>query len=288
MKMFVVYFSIVLVFSSSLLLAQVPNGGFENWTAGEPDFWVTNNSDPYYTITQSNSSHSGSSALKGECISFVPPILPVIGPVGLCDGNDDQGFPIEFRYNSLKGFYKFNPQGGDQIYISVLVSVDNTAIGVGAVLLSEASSYTEFAVPITYSDPATPNKCIISFQILNPVGGTNVTLGSEMYIDDLQLSTDVVSVNDVELQPASFELKQNFPNPFNPTTTINYSLPNSSFVKLVVYNSIGQEIATLVNETIAAGNHSVEFDASNLSSGIYFYKLQAGSFVDTKKMILLK
>jgi hypothetical protein len=85
-----------------------------------------------------------------------------------------------------------------------------------------------------------------------------------------------------------YNLSQNYPNPFNPTTTINYSLPNSSFVKLVVYNSIGQEIATLVNETIAAGNHNVEFDASNLPSGIYFYKLQAGSFVETKKMILLK
>lgn len=88
-------------------------------------------------------------------------------------------------------------------------------------------------------------------------------------------------------QPNYF-LHQNYPNPFNPITTINYSLPNSVFVKLVVFNSIGQEIAKLVNETIAAGNHKVEFDASNLSSGIYFYKLQAGSFVETKKMILLK
>ena len=88
--------------------------------------------------------------------------------------------------------------------------------------------------------------------------------------------------------PENFNLAQNYPNPFNPTTTINYSIPNSSFVKLVVYNSIGQEIATLVNETIAAGNHNVEFDASNLPSGIYFYKLQAGAFVETKKMILLK
>ncbi|MCU0343792.1 MAG: T9SS type A sorting domain-containing protein [Ignavibacterium sp.] len=284
MKLFLVYISIVLIFSSSLL-AQVPNGGFENWTAGEPDLWVTNNSDPYYTITQSNSSHSGILALKGECIPFVPPFLPVIGPVGLCDGNDDDGFPIEFRYNSLKGFYIFNPQGGDQILISVYVTVDTAAIGVGGVLLNEASSYTEFAVPITYIDPATPNRCIITFQILNSVG---VTLGSEMYLDDLQLSTDVVSVNDEELSPTTFQLKQNYPNPFNPITTINYSIPNSSFVKLVVYNSIGQEIANLVNETIAAGNHNVEFNASNLTSGIYFYSIQAGDFVQTRKMIFLK
>ena len=126
--------------------------------------------------------HSGSSALKGECIPFVPPFLPVIGPVGICDGDTDEGFPIEFRFNSLKGFYKFNPQGGDQIYISLLLIADTAAIGVGAVLLNSAASYTEFGIPITYIDASTPNKCIISFQILNPVGGVNVTLGSEMYL----------------------------------------------------------------------------------------------------------
>jgi len=88
--------------------------------------------------------------------------------------------------------------------------------------------------------------------------------------------------------PLEFTLDQNYPNPFNPSTTINYSIPNSSFVQLIVYNSIGQEIATLVNELIEGGNHSVDFDASNLPSGIYLYKLQAGSFVETKKMILMK
>ena len=88
--------------------------------------------------------------------------------------------------------------------------------------------------------------------------------------------------------PLEFTLDQNFPNPFNPSTTINYSIPNSSFVQLIVYNSIGQEIAILVNEIIEGGNHSVDFDASNLPSGIYLYKLQAGSFVETKKMILMK
>jgi len=88
--------------------------------------------------------------------------------------------------------------------------------------------------------------------------------------------------------PLEFTLDQNFPNPFNPSTTINYSIPNSSFVQLIVYNSIGQEIAILVNEIIEGGNHSVDFDASSLPSGIYLYKLQVGSFVETKKMILMK
>jgi ligand-binding sensor domain-containing protein len=90
----------------------------------------------------------------------------------------------------------------------------------------------------------------------------------------------------------SFRLSQNYPNPFNPSTTINYSVPATKKgavnVKLVVYDVLGKEVATLVNETQTQGNYSVKFNAQNLSSGLYFYKLQAGNFVATKKMMLLK
>ncbi len=86
----------------------------------------------------------------------------------------------------------------------------------------------------------------------------------------------------------SYKLSQNFPNPFNPSTIIEYSIPNSTNVRLSVYNSLGQKVATLLNKKQRAGKHEVQFDASNLSSGIYFYKLQSGKFVSTKKMILLR
>ncbi len=88
-----------------------------------------------------------------------------------------------------------------------------------------------------------------------------------------------------------FELKQNYPNPFNPTTTISYSIPTgkiNSNVQLKIYDVLGEEIATLVNEKQTAGNYKINFDASNLTSGIYFYKLSVGSFVQTRKMILIK
>jgi hypothetical protein len=88
--------------------------------------------------------------------------------------------------------------------------------------------------------------------------------------------------------PEYFVLYQNYPNPFNPSTKIKYSVPQSSNVVIKVFDVLGNEISTLVNEEIVAGSYEVKFNASELASGIYFYKLNAGSFVEIKKMMLLK
>ncbi|NOZ62844.1 MAG: DUF4961 domain-containing protein [Calditrichaeota bacterium] len=88
--------------------------------------------------------------------------------------------------------------------------------------------------------------------------------------------------------PRRYELAQNFPNPFNPTTTISFEIPATNQVKLSVYDLLGKEVATLVNGKVSAGNHQIVFDASNLQSGIYYYRLESGDFVATKKLLLLK
>jgi hypothetical protein len=85
-----------------------------------------------------------------------------------------------------------------------------------------------------------------------------------------------------------FTLSQNYPNPFNPSTSISYNIPNPAFVSLKVYDMLGKEVAVLVNEEKPAGTYNVEFNAKNLASGIYFYKMQAGNFTITKKLTLLK
>jgi hypothetical protein len=86
----------------------------------------------------------------------------------------------------------------------------------------------------------------------------------------------------------SYSLSNNYPNPFNPNTTINYQIPEISFVTLKVYDVLGKEITTLVNNEKPVGSYEIEFEATSLPSGIYFYQLQAGSFVVTKKMVLMK
>jgi hypothetical protein len=88
--------------------------------------------------------------------------------------------------------------------------------------------------------------------------------------------------------PTDFALQQNYPNPFNPSTTIQYGLPHASFVTLTVYNSVGQQVAQLVNEQQQAGYHDIVFRGDGLASGVYFCRLQAGDFVQTKKLMLLR
>jgi hypothetical protein len=88
--------------------------------------------------------------------------------------------------------------------------------------------------------------------------------------------------------PSTYSLSQNYPNPFNPNTTIEFQVPVAGEVSLKVYNLLGEEVATLVNSTIPVGSHSIEWNASNLSSGLYLYRLKAGSYVETRKMVLMK
>jgi hypothetical protein len=88
--------------------------------------------------------------------------------------------------------------------------------------------------------------------------------------------------------PIEYHLIQNFPNPFNPSTTFKYQIPELSFVTLKIYDVLGNEIEKLVNEVKPAGSYDIEFEATQLPSGIYFYRLQAGDYIETKKMVLMK
>ncbi len=88
--------------------------------------------------------------------------------------------------------------------------------------------------------------------------------------------------------PSEFRLRQNYPNPFNPVTVVLFDLPQSSFAKLIVYDILGREVATLVNKELKAGTHSAAWNASGYPSGIYFYRLETKNFTDVKKMVLIK
>jgi len=112
------------------------------------------------------------------------------------------------------------------------------------------------------------------------------TFNSGLWV--LKIDTAYNAVSQENNTEFSYSLLQNFPNPFNPATTIKYSIPKEEKVKLTVYNLLGQKITELVNETKPAGNYEVVFDGKSLSSGVYLYRLQCGNFINTKKILLLK
>jgi len=129
-------------------------------------------------------------------------------------------------------------------------------------------------------------------------GGAIITWGDRRGVSNYDIYAQQVNANGIlgavtgiNGEPGiviDFALLQNYPNPFNPSTSIRYVIDNGQFISLKVYDVLGNEVATLVNEEKAVGNYKIEFNASNLSSGIYYYRLVTGSFTDTKKMILLK
>jgi hypothetical protein len=133
-----------------------------------------------------------------------------------------------------------------------------------------------------YPDMTTPGTAHVQIQI-----GTLHNPGQVTTLN-LTASTEPVAVAREELKLNDFRLYQNYPNPFNPTTKISYVIPQRSNVNVKVYDIMGKEVATLVNEIEEPGAHSLNFNAENLSSGIYFYKITAGEFSSVKKMILIK
>ena len=155
------------------------------------------------------------------------------------------------------------------------VDVDLAALGPDAYVVgSGAVAYLDFS----YKATEIPSKIGLKEAILYDGEGNEINLSP----------TDVEVGNQGEAIPTEFALYYNHPNPFNPTTTIKYDLPQASYVKLVVYNVMGQNVVTLIDGMVEAGRHQVIWDAKDLSSGVYFYKITAGNFTQMHKMILLK
>lgn len=285
-------FSLILVFSLiaiSIAQGSIPNAGFENWSGGEPDSWVTPNiAGIYVPVTQSQISHTGIYAVKGEVLNtgFAP------FPPGVV--SDTTGFSISQNYTRMTGYYQFTNMGEDVLYMAVVfLDAQEATVANGGVELGETSTgYARFIVNMDYSSGSgeAPVEVYIIFGITVATGATadTITVGSNFLVDDLDFDMVAGIDNKHSALPITFALEQNFPNPFNPSTTIEFSIPQVSAVRLIVFNSLGQEVETLINREMSAGMHQVSFDASQLPSGVYFYKIEAGGFLASKKMILIK
>ncbi len=226
-----------------------------------------------------------------------------------------------YIHSTENGFYAINPDGTEKWKFSQILGVysnlnttaavgDNNVIYIGGT----STSYQSTFYAINTSDGSIKWETGLEYSPSSPITIGNdgsIIFGADDYLyvynsectgladspwpkyrkdyGNTGYTTVATSVKQIGTDvPQEFMLSQNYPNPFNPSTTISFAIPNQANVKLSVYNSIGEEVALLLNENISAGSHQVSFDASNLSSGLYFYKISSNNFVDVKKMILLK
>lgn len=275
------YFYIFLLTGLCLLNlnAQIPNSGFENWSDGEPDNWLTNNlPGTWVTVSSSGTSQSGSLAAKLEVADFNGgPIYPALSTT----------FPINQDYGSLNGYYQFHPTINEMILIGLAYTFkDGLLIGTGVVEIESASSnYSQFSAEII-GNGQIPDSIIVQFQILSD-SQTDPGIGTYALIDQLSFG-QATSVQQIDQIPVEYSLQQNYPNPFNPLTSIEYSISEASFTELKIYDLLGNKVAVLVNEYQSPGKYSAEFNAINLPSGTYFYRLTSGEFSETKKLLLIK
>lgn len=119
-------------------------------------------------------------------------------------------------------------------------------------------------------------------------GNYSATSGMQGNVAITRISSTVTGIHNITGQPNEFKLNQNFPNPFNPSTSISFELPSLSIVKLTIYDALGREVSTLINEKLPAGSYEKNWNAGSLTSGMYYYTLKAGDFSETKKMMLVK
>ena len=207
---------------------------------------------------------------------------PVSPPTGLSAVTGDNEISLSWNPNPESDI------AGYKIYwglVSEFPSMNSADVGnVTNYTLQSLLSGKYFILVSAYDD----NAAAINDDPLT-VTNEKQTGGNESWFSAIvtpELISDVA--NDKNINPNKFVLYQNYPNPFNPSTKINFTVPEKSNVIINVYNALGEEVKELVNKEFEPGIHNLEFNASDLTSGVYFYKLQAGSFVQTKKMILLK
>ena len=191
-------------------------------------------------------------------------------------------FPNQYL---TKGYSSLGPWGNQIIQDSVLSVTETVSSSAGTFNNCLEISETHF--------DSTGTAVFREFQYyayrIGMVKNVRTLPDSQAHTDEL-IGYSPTRVNDgaVNQTPQEFSLSQNFPNPFNPETVIRYQLPKNSYVTLKVYTLLGKEITTLVSKELPAGSYSTEWNASSMPSGIYFYRLQAGNFVETKKLIVLK
>ena len=179
------------------------------------------------------------------------------------------------------------PYHGDDVMLTEMSKAFSLPNGETTITIEPGNTYK---LIVEFKPTNTRAKSYQAILLLTHNGKNSGTTSSptKIYLIGYVEENNITATDEPAELPTAYSLSQNYPNPFNPTTKIEYSLLEATNVRLAVYNNLGQEVANLVDEYKAAGKYIVDFNANNLPSGIYFYKIQAGNFNKTQKMVLMK
>jgi hypothetical protein len=259
----------ILVGNGTAVLRDSAENGFGNWTT--TNTWAVTSSQYHSSsnsFTDSPSGNYGNNVNNSMTLNF---------PLNLST------MPVVY----LSYWHRYATEAGyDFCYVEV--SSNN------GTNWSQVTSYNGNMTTWTYQNFDITSYCNsstnvrIRFRLTSDAG----SVADGWYVDDIKIlgyQSPILGVgSNGNLTPNKFSLEQNYPNPFNPTTQINYSIAKEGLVKISIYDILGREVKTLVNEVKTPGFYAVDFNGTNLSSGMYFYRMESGSFIDTKKMTLIK
>jgi hypothetical protein len=258
------------------------NSGGINYNGGGA-FWILSSSTAGPIVIENNSIINNSCTSGCGGISIQVSVVTIRNNIirGNFSTNSNQidllGGTVNASFNNIQGGYA----GTGNINADPLYADSNYVLQPGSPCIDKGDS------SVIYNDVADPNNP--SAAKYPSRGGLRNDMGAYGGPLTRILTNQLIGINEPGLNiPEGFVLEQNYPNPFNPSTVISYSLPVNGFIELKIFDILGNEITVLENGFKQAGNHSVNFNASGLSSGIYFYTLKSGEFTLTKKMMLLK
>lgn len=255
----------------------IKNGGFESWTNNLPNSWITDAS----SATKTTAVHGGTYALKlNTYLYFGAFAYP---------GSISQNIPVTGSTFTLRGWYQLHSDSGDAVSVTMLAMKAGAYVGAGDKrFTASTSAYTAFAVGMVMDPNTTADTCSLLLT-MEDNGSGSAHVGSYALFDDLVLDNSTTGVRSNEFaRPSNYQLSQNYPNPFNPSTEIEFTIAKEQHVTLKVFNVMGQVVETLVDGQLPQGRYRKLFDASKLASGMYLYELQAGTFLQVKRMMLMK
>jgi hypothetical protein len=299
----------LLIVLSAAAPGQVPNGNFETWESyadpdnnahvyQKPDHWVgslpTSPQTLAFSLTKFAESYpagTGASALTLTDNSSVGVAGVALSfdsfPGNFSFADMRPSFAVSGKPATLSFYYRYSPVGGDSMMVYLRLYKAGVPIGGGAYVSPTAVPvWTGVEIPVEYITADTPDSATI---LMTTFTGMRHG-GSSLSVDNLAFDASVTAVDasaGADL-PVRTSLRQNYPNPFNPTTVVSYQLSVVSNVRIAVYDVLGREIGTLMDEVKQPGTYSVTWNAAGRPSGVYFCRMQAGNVQTAVKMVLMK